>query len=231
MSEIIYTITRKARRTTASIIVQPDKTVQVVAPLHIDEKEISKLVEKKKNWILCKLEELDKSELDLVQHTYQEGEKFLFMGNQLSLTITSGRGQVHKNGNSLIVATPPGLINDERKDYTRKKLLQWFMDQAKDILRLKTQEFGQQYGFNAIYVSVKEYKSRWGCCFSDGRIYFNWKIIMAPEPIIDYVVVHELCHFKEPNHSKKYWQHVEAIIPDWKSRRKWLHLNGHGLGI
>lgn len=231
MSEIIYTVLRKARRKKASIIVQPNKTIQVVAPPYLADEDIHKIVEKKKNWILRKLEELDRCEIELIDHAYQDGEVFLFMGNPLSLTLKQGRGQVLKNGNTLSVATPPGLIDGERRDYTRKVLKNWFMDQAKKILRRKTQDYGKLYGFTTTYVSVKEYKSRWGCCFSDGRIYFNWKIIMAPEHIIDYVVVHELCHFREANHSQKYWQHVEAIMPDWKPRRKWLHLNGHGLRI
>lgn len=231
MSEIFYTIIRKAHRKTASIIVQPDKTVQIVAPPYLDEQEINEIIAKKKDWILCKLEELDKCELAIVEHTYEDGDTFLFMGNPLLLALLDGRGQVKKNGSKLVVAQPPGIIDNTRKCFTKRLLQQWYIDQAKTILRHKAEEYGKQYDLSPAFVSVKEYKSRWGCCFSDGRIYFNWKIIMAPEHIIDYVVVHELCHFKEPNHSKRYWQHVEAIIPDWHSRRKWLHLNGHGLRI
>ena len=71
-------------------------------------------------------------------------------------------------------------------------------------------------------VSIKNYKSRWGSCSSNGELTYNWRIILAPHRIVDYVVVHELCHLLEHNHSPKYWKHVEHYVPNWREHRDWL---------
>ncbi|TET07215.1 MAG: M48 family peptidase [Candidatus Atribacteria bacterium] len=75
-------------------------------------------------------------------------------------------------------------------------------------------------------VKIKEQKKRWGSCTAKGNIYFNWRTIMAPSNVIDYIVVHELCHLAYSNHSKKFWDKVESILPDYKERRKWLKKYG-----
>ena len=80
-------------------------------------------------------------------------------------------------------------------------------------------------------VSVEDFKSRWGSCSVEGDISFNWKIIMAPHGIIDYVVAHELCHMIEHNHSPAFWRHVERIIPDYRDRKDWLKENGAQLTV
>jgi predicted metal-dependent hydrolase len=80
-------------------------------------------------------------------------------------------------------------------------------------------------------VGVKEYKARWGSCSSSGDVTYNWRIIMAPHHIVDYIVVHELCHLLEHNHGPKYWKHVKSVVPDYKECREWLKVNGEGLRI
>ncbi|MDF2674900.1 MAG: hypothetical protein K0R09_3168, partial [Clostridiales bacterium] len=78
---------------------------------------------------------------------------------------------------------------------------------------------------------VKEQKTLWGSCSSKDNINFNWKLIMAPQAVLDYIVVHELCHLKHRDHSKNYWNLVEQIIPDHKEKRKWLKENGRSLVV
>ena len=78
-------------------------------------------------------------------------------------------------------------------------------------------------------VAVKDYKSRWGSCSAKGDISYNWKIVLAPHRIVDYVVVHELCHMLEHNHSSRYWKLVEKYVPDYRERRDWL--KNHSLSL
>lgn len=80
-------------------------------------------------------------------------------------------------------------------------------------------------------VGIKEYKSRWGSCSSSGDVSFNWRIIISPHHIVDYIVVHELCHLLEHNHGPKYWKHVERVIPNFNDCREWLKVNGERLAI
>lgn len=232
MEEIKYEIIRRARRKTASIIVRPDKTIQVIAPSFLNDSEIELLVTKKKKWISSKIAELDKNCPNNTPHKYQEGELFLFLGNNYHLLTPIGnRTEVTLATNTITVPLPPELPKKARYHFLRTTLHLWYTRNAREILAEKTDQLGQCFGLQPTSVGVKDYKSRWGCCFADGRIYYNWRIIAAPEYIVDYVVIHELCHLAEPNHSKKYWEIVAKILPDWRERRKWLKHNGFSLDI
>jgi predicted metal-dependent hydrolase len=224
-----YTAIRKNGRKSVSIIVRPDKTVQILVPHTMEEKTIENIIAAKQNWINRKISELDSSELQRVDHHYQEGEPFLFMGKSLRLVIATGRGNVSIKADHLQVTVPPGLQGEDRSHYIRQKMLDFYCLEALKIFREKTSKIAQIYKLSPVFVGVKDYKSRWGTCFSDGRIYYNWKLILSPENIIEYVIVHELCHLKVPDHSKRFWQSVEMTVPDWKIRRKWLRINGHAL--
>ncbi len=229
MESFTYTITRKARRKTVAIIVHPDKTVEILAPVSLQDAEINAVAERKQQWITARLNELDSCEFQIPRHHFEEGEQFLFRGKPLSLTLVDGRDDVCIKNDRLSVAVPYVLTKEERSNYIQERLHRWFISQARRILQSKTFEYGLLCGYAPVFVAVKEYRSRWGCCFSDGRIYYNWKIIMAPEEIINYVVVHELCHLQEANHSSRYWALVAKHIPDWREKRNWLRRNGHCL--
>ncbi len=95
-------------------------------------------------------------------------------------------------------------------------------DSAKNLLHTKITHFNEMYGVRLKRISVRNQKTRWGSCSSLGNLNFNYKIIYLPEKLADYVVVHELCHLKEFNHSKKFWRWVAEMIPDYKNLRKEL---------
>lgn len=78
-------------------------------------------------------------------------------------------------------------------------------------------------------ITVRDQKTRWGSCSARGNLNFNWRLILAPEPVLDYVVIHELAHRKEMNHSKQFWDIVEAMMPDYRTQRQWLKEHGDQL--
>lgn len=95
-------------------------------------------------------------------------------------------------------------------------------DSAKNLLHTKITRFNEKYGLRLKRISVRNQKTRWGSCSSLGNLNFNYKIIYLPEKLADYVIVHELCHLKEFNHSQKFWRWVAEVIPDYKNLRKEL---------
>jgi predicted metal-dependent hydrolase len=212
-------------------MVHPDKTVEILAPVSLKDAEIDAVVARKRHWIAARLKEMDSCDFQTPQHRYEEGELFLFRGKHLLLTLVDGRDEVCFDNDKLLVAVPHVLTQEERSNYIQERLRRWFFLKAQEILRKKTFEYALLCGCTPVFVSVKEYRSRWGCCFSDGRIYYNWKIIMAPEEIINYVIIHELCHLLEANHSGRYWALVEKRVPDWQEKRNWLRRNGHRLNL
>ena len=112
----------------------------------------------------------------------------------------------------------PAIINKHKK-YARK------------IFEAKVAYFSQFTGGNYTSITIRDQKTRWGSCSGRGTLSFNWRLILAPPEILDYVVVHELCHLTHMNHSKEFWKLVESVIPDYKIKRKWLKENGHTLHL
>ena len=110
-----------------------------------------------------------------------------------------------------------GFSEAKKRMYKRK---------AAEMLSARVHFFARQMGVSVSGITVREQKTRWGSCSSKGNLNFNWKLILAPPEILDYVVVHELCHLKEMNHSPAFWKEVEKVLPDYEKRRQWLKENG-----
>ena len=128
------------------------------------------------------------------------------------------------------------LIQFEKKDndnpnLIKESLVAWYEKHAEVKLKEKSKRYAEMMGVEFNSVGLKNYKSRWGSCSVEGDITFNWKIIMAPNRIVDYVVVHELCHLIHHDHSPKFWREVERIMPNYAECKEWLKLNGKRLDI
>ena len=110
-------------------------------------------------------------------------------------------------------------------------LIEWYSSHALTRLKNKCSRYAKALGVEPASIKVDDYKTRWGSCSSTGNLSFNWRIILAPHSIVDYIVVHELCHMLELNHSDRYWKHVSNIIPNYKECREWLNRHGAYLVI
>ena len=113
----------------------------------------------------------------------------------------------------------------------KQSLKQWYQTRALEKLRGKTKRYASILGVTPKSVDVKEYKSRWGSCSSSGDVTYNWRIIVSPHHIVDYIVVHGLYHLLEHNHGPKYWKHVQSVVLNYKECGKWLKVNEDGLRI
>lgn len=120
---------------------------------------------------------------------------------------------------------------DRRARSIRAAFLRWYKEEAEALFEDRTAYFASAMGAAPKRVLFRDYKSMWGKCTGQGEITYNWKLIMAPPKIIDYVIVHELAHLHHLNHSKEFWACVEAVLPDHKARRRWLKDFGQTLTI
>lgn len=123
--------------------------------------------------------------------------------------------------------TPPQAI--ETKSSQTLALEKRYRDAAKDYIPKRVEYYHQFTGGSYQKITIRDQKTRWGSCSSNGTLSFSFRLMMAPPRVLDYVVVHELCHLKHMNHSKEFWNMVENILPDYKEHRKWLKENGHTL--
>jgi predicted metal-dependent hydrolase len=203
--------------------------VFVVVPHRTSTASIEHLVSRKMHWIREKL---------LLQREYQppktkeyvSGESFLYLGRHYRLKVVTGPGKSAKliNGR-LVIQVPPSVRI--RGQYIRNALEEWYRAHALEKLQNKVKRYSKVIGVNPSSVVIKSFKGRWGGCHTNGKVDFNWKIIMAPDRIVDYVVVHELCHLHHHNHSPAFWMCVEQAFGNCQNCRDWLKENGRLLDI
>lgn len=219
-----YTIVRSKRKSVA-ISVNEDKKIVVKIPPYFPVAEVERLVAGKAEWIAKKYEEAAIEQKSRPVHEFKTGEEFYYRGKRLMLNLIVNtdrkRIMVKKQAGKLLVVS-----FSSEKEVIKEAIIRWYREQAREILTDKIAYFQKFVGKPVGEIRIKEQKSRWGSCSGKGNLNFNWKIIMAPDEIIDYLVVHELCHLLHMNHSKEFWGSVEAILPDYKIREKWLKKNG-----
>ena len=210
-----------------SVSIQLEGTgIKVRVPKGLSDNRIHDLIVKRSPWIRKKLKEAELFQ-PAKSKEYVSGETFPYLGKNYRLKIVSGETPSLKLKGGYLEATVPdcGL---EREQEIRSHLLEWYQQHALKRLEEKTRRYAKIIGVNPQSVTIKNYKSRWGSCSVKGDVSYNWRIILAPHRIVDYVVVHELCHLLEHNHSSRYWKHVERHVPDYKERREWLRTAGAG---
>jgi len=215
-------IIKTDRKKSASIQLK-DGQVRVRAPRSLSDKRINDLIKKRAPWIKEKLEEYSKRP-QAVLKKYKDGEIFLYLDRNYELKIVESDEEAVKLKNGCFVVS---ICKEDFGENIKAQnlLVDWYRDHAFKYLQERTDKFANIIGVSPSSISIKNYKSRWGSCSINGAIDYNWKIIQAPKKIIDYVVVHELCHLIEHNHSPKYWSYVEKFMPNWKESRDWLKEN------
>jgi predicted metal-dependent hydrolase len=228
MIDFDYQIRKSTRRKTISITVYPDNRVLVAAPVNMPQKSILQFVEKKSDWVRKNIgRNLQKAKNVPASRSFVDGEKLLYLGNEYALHIEIGStgGVFLENGN-ICVRLHRDMAGENRSEIIKDQLIKWYGSRATAKIEERVRFYGARIGVMPKSVTIKRMKCRWGSCSSKGRINLAWNIIMAPEPVLDYLVVHELCHQVHHNHSAEYWKLVESILPDHRGKRKWLNDNG-----
>jgi predicted metal-dependent hydrolase len=214
--EVIY-----RDRKTLEIRVEPPDKIQVISPKGLKDEIIREKVKSKGKWIIGKLLDFKDTGYIPFEREFVNGESFMYLGRNYLLKININndlsRPKVELLDGKLQISSPT-----KDQNILKKALEKWYRRQAEKII-LKRVEF-YKHKFNVVprQVKIKQQKKRWGSCTSKGDLLFNWRTIMAPSPVIDYIIVHELSHLIHKNHSGKFWKSVESILPDYKDRKKWL---------
>jgi len=212
-------VIRTNRKKSASVQVV-DCQVQVIIPQGLSDARIEQIVREKTSWIRDKLRKQSLMKPKKPKE-YVSGEAFAYLGKNYQLKVVKG--------SSAAVKLTLGKLAVGADADVKQELTSWYRQNAEKRLNEKVVRFAKVIGVNPKSVKVKTYKSRWGSCSSLGDISFHWAIIMAPHYIVDYVVVHELCHMIHHNHSPAFWQQVEKVLPNYSECRGWLKTNGQEL--
>lgn len=214
----------KSRRKTMCVEIDADAKVTVRVPLRVNEKDVMLFLESKSDWIIRKCEEQKKVAgiTKEYRHTFKEGDVFFFLGEKYELRFTefTEEKKVETDDTQEIMFVNASVTDVE------KTICEWYLENMKIILSDKIRYYANTMGVRVGRITLRDQKTRWGSCSSLGNLNFNWRLIMAPKEVIDYVVVHEMCHLKQMNHSKLFWNEVKKYCPDYSIYRKWLKDNG-----
>jgi hypothetical protein len=214
----------RTNRKSIALIVQRDGRLVVRAPRKAKDDAIFALVEKKTEWIKAKQEMVKATYPPYVPKEFVNGEGFWYLGKIYRLQIVDEkRPAITLNGNFRLAkdALPKAARVFER----------WYREQALQIISERAKWYAENHGYTYNHVKITSARTRWGSFSAKGTLSFAWRLVMAPVPVIDYVVMHELVHSQEKNHSKEFWGKVKLVIPDYKQRSGWLERNGHLLSL
>lgn len=234
-TEIQYSISYKSNQKDVSLSVDLKNGVQVVAPEGLSEEKLHTIMLMKAPWIIRKKNELAEVAVSPFPKEFVSGEKFAYLGRHYKL-------KVHKNDNirkpslvfkqgKFISEVPKGYTDEEKKQKLQLLFKEWYIKHGKNKVEERSEIYCPKMGLEPTSIKIKEQQKRWGTCTKEGAIYLNWRIIMAPMSIIDYVLVHELAHLKYPDHSNEYWRFIRSILPDYEQRKEWLRVNGPLLAL
>lgn len=222
--EIRFNIIYRKRKT-MSLEIKRDGIINVIAPNGLDKTFIVDKVKNKSDWIIKKLDEIEVLNNNRYTRSYESGDIFLYLGNEYILEVlvdkTTIGTSVSLENNKLIVRS-----NSNTKDVIQRALKNWYTDETLGITKERINYYKLFFEDTVTSIKIKDQKSRWASCTYKNEILFNLRCSMMPIQIIDYIVVHEMCHMEHRNHSKDFYLAVERILPDYKERVKWLKNNG-----
>jgi predicted metal-dependent hydrolase len=228
--EIYFSVVRsRRRRKTLAISLQPPDSVVVKVPFRLSRPRIREAVRSKAAWILEKQKLLNK--LSPPDREFLEGEELPYLGRRFRLVVLEREGLT-----SPVVSISGGYVkillkrtcSDEksRRDFIRSALMRWYSGRAEKRIPARVSLYAGKMGLPVPKVFIRAQRTRWGSCDSRDCLRFNWRLMMAPLNVLDYVVVHELCHLKHKDHAAPFWDCLQKTLPDYEARKKRLHREG-----
>lgn len=224
-NSVEYTVrdSRRAKRVHLSLSLE--KGLEVIYPSGQQHPVAPELLRGHARWVISNLERIRKTSKGHFRRQYEEGESFLVRGENFYLKLYESsdlkRAKAALRGDSLELTMPSGTPLSSRAGY-RDAVIDFYRQLAHDYLPPRVAELASEHGFAYKKLRIKNQKTRWGSCSFKGNINLNLRLMMAPAEVSDYVIVHELCHIRELNHSRAFWLLVAACCPDFRTQKDWL---------
>ncbi len=219
LGEKIEFKTNKSKNATKPRIDVDMKGIRVIIP-EGDQTNPEELIRNNARWVLDKKDKYEKYWRKAQIRIFEEGEKFPYLG--LPMPIHLENVSENKISNSRIVLSKSKV----EKSSIKEEIEKLYREKARDLFTVKVKKYSKQIDVDYNKIMIWNQRTRWASCSSKKNLSFNWRLLMAPEKIIDYIVVHELAHLIEKNHTKEFWNIVEKYIPDYEQREEWLKENG-----
>jgi predicted metal-dependent hydrolase len=217
--DIIY-----KKRTSIGISIDLYGKVEVQAPKGTPEDYILQFVEEKWDWIQQNLQEMQERTRGPKKKAYDHSESFLYLGEsypiQVTQDITIKQDYVVFEGDYLHI-----VVNQLEDEKIKQALKRFYYQQCKSLVERSIKSYQSNFKLKPRSIRISDNNTNWGTCDFKQQLTFNWKLAMAPQKVIDYVVVHEMCHMVHLNHDRSFWRLVGKIMPDYQEQENWLALS------
>jgi predicted metal-dependent hydrolase len=227
--QIPLTLRRSPRARHIRLQIKSDKPELILTiPRWTLEIEINHFLQKQAGWIEKHWSKIEKQSKLRPKPKYLDGDTFYYFGEPLTLELIPSylnKPIVRVRENKMQISIYRYVTRPEGIKIIKKTIHEFYKQKASEVIHDRLQYFNEHYQFKYNRVTFRNQSTRWGSCSAQKNLNFNWRLIMAPIQIIDYVVVHEMCHLEQMNHSKKYWDLVAQRMPNHKEVRKWLRTN------
>jgi predicted metal-dependent hydrolase len=217
MGGLTFEVRRSTRRRMLGLTVDRSGELVVHAPSNTAEEELTRWIRTKLLWVYRKLALKDEAIPKLRNPEYVTGESFAYLGKRYQLTLVSEQTE------ALCFTGIRFALRRDAVPEADSHFRQWYIDNGKRWLEQRVNSLRTRTGPGPSGVMVRDLGYRWGSCGRNGTLYFNWRVLQLPVSVIDYVVIHELCHLVEPNHGPAFWSALERTLPNWRDRKDDLH--------
>jgi predicted metal-dependent hydrolase len=220
--ELVVRVRESQRARTARLVVGPRRPLEVIVPRRTRDRDIDAFLAAQRRWINAKVARARAIASRPPQLALERPMTAWLAGVPIPIERMNGRrSTAYLSEGRLIVRGPASG--------TPAALARWYRREARQRLTESVGRQAERLGVEYHSVAVRDPKTRWGSCSSRGNLSFSWRLVLAPAEVLDYVVVHELLHLREPNHSRAFWRLVEAAMPGWQEHTRWLHEHGQEL--
>jgi len=230
-----YEITWCEGRETVGLRIDESMEMEVRAPMEATVSDVESVLDERKDWILENLYGLGEQADTPRGKEFLSGEKLRYRGRQYRLRVVETGSQSPElsfDGDTFTLEVHRFDAPDDEVSVRRKReaVVDWYRGRSEEELPERAERFAPKLGAEGVSVGVGEPEGRWGE-YKDGGVLLNWRLVLAPVRIQDYVAVHELAHANHDEHSASFWNAVGSLLPDYEDRREWLRLNGNSLTV
>jgi predicted metal-dependent hydrolase len=226
-TQIPYTLRRSDKAKSARITVTP-QAVELVVPAAASDEEIAGVLHRRREWLVEQTRHMaDRVAATPTVSHFASGAKIPYRGRLMRLTVEPSEGTLVEVSfrNGFVVRYPRTLSEASRDTLIEDTLRLWLRKRLREDVNLFVRRHGEPNGLKPRRIEIKDQKHLWGSCGQDRVLNLNWHLIFAPKAVLEYAVVHELCHLKHRTHDRAFWGLVGSILPDWEARKDWLDEN------
>jgi predicted metal-dependent hydrolase len=216
MDEIVYSVRRSERARRVRVTVDAERGIEVVLPARAREREAAAAIAELRPWIERRMGELQRAWAAVAAR----GATVPYLGQSLQLVAQPGRTRVHRRGSELLVPADAAQVPALERFYRRA---------ARQEVADRLDRACAQTNVSYTRLTIRGQRTRWASCSRTGAMSFNWRLLLAPEAVLDYVVWHEVCHLEVMDHSQKFWSLLQKHCPGYREQVRWLRVNGASL--